>query len=215
MTATDYAREERQALCDLFDRVGPDAPTLCEGWTTRDLAAHIILREGRPDAAAGILGGPLAAHAEKVRLDIASGEWTELVNKIRSGPPKLSVFRIPGAEGVANLLEFAIHHEDVRRAVPDWTVRVLDAGENDAIWSRITKASKMLVRKVPVGVTLHRDRPEGPQEYIARTPRPMSVTLSGSPLEIAMRLYGRSAVKLVVSGDERDVEAFESAPLGI
>ena len=43
-----------------FDETGPDGPTLCEGWQTRDLAAHLVLRERRPDAAAGVMGGPLA-----------------------------------------------------------------------------------------------------------------------------------------------------------
>src|SRR5882762_622635 len=36
---------ERRELCDLFLELGPDAPTLCEGWTTLDLAAHLVLRE--------------------------------------------------------------------------------------------------------------------------------------------------------------------------
>ena len=49
-----YSREERLALCALLDETGPDAPTLCEGWTTGDLAAHLVLRERRPDAAAGV-----------------------------------------------------------------------------------------------------------------------------------------------------------------
>ncbi|HEY0698515.1 MAG TPA: TIGR03085 family protein, partial [Micromonospora sp.] len=62
-----YARSERLALADLMLALGPDAPTLNEGWDTRDLAAHLIVRERRPDAAAGILLRPLGAHAERVR----------------------------------------------------------------------------------------------------------------------------------------------------
>ena len=34
----NYAQIERQELCDLFESVGPDHPTLCEGWTAADLA---------------------------------------------------------------------------------------------------------------------------------------------------------------------------------
>jgi hypothetical protein len=30
-------------LCDLFEELGPDAPTLLGAWTTRDLAAHVVL----------------------------------------------------------------------------------------------------------------------------------------------------------------------------
>jgi len=54
------AQRERQALCDRFDEVGPDEPTLSGEWTTRDLAAHLIVRERRPDAAGGILIGAIA-----------------------------------------------------------------------------------------------------------------------------------------------------------
>ena len=55
MTRTNVAARLRRTLCEVFDDVGPDAPTLCEGWATRDLAAHLVVRETRPDAAAGIL----------------------------------------------------------------------------------------------------------------------------------------------------------------
>jgi len=34
-----YSRDERLGLCATLDQVGPDAPTLCAGWTARDLAA--------------------------------------------------------------------------------------------------------------------------------------------------------------------------------
>nr|BFF25281.1 hypothetical protein GCM10025732_32460 [Glycomyces mayteni] len=36
---------ERRDLCELLAEVGPDAPTMCEGWTALDLAAHLVLRE--------------------------------------------------------------------------------------------------------------------------------------------------------------------------
>jgi hypothetical protein len=37
--------QERLGLCDLFDELGPSVPTLIDGWTTHDLAAHLVLRE--------------------------------------------------------------------------------------------------------------------------------------------------------------------------
>ena len=55
------ASDERAALCDLLDELGPDQPTLCEGWQTRDLAAHLVVREHRLDAAPGILLPAIAA----------------------------------------------------------------------------------------------------------------------------------------------------------
>jgi uncharacterized protein (TIGR03083 family) len=43
-----YAQDERAALAALLHETGPDGPTLCEGWQTRDLAAHLALRARRP-----------------------------------------------------------------------------------------------------------------------------------------------------------------------
>src|ERR1700754_3004842 len=42
-----FVRSERQKLADLFASLGPDAPTMCTGWATRDLAAHLVIRERR------------------------------------------------------------------------------------------------------------------------------------------------------------------------
>ena len=49
------AQRERSALVDTLRAVGPDAPTLCDGWKTRDLAAHLVVRERRLDATPGIM----------------------------------------------------------------------------------------------------------------------------------------------------------------
>ena len=55
MSATLVLLEERAALCDTFEKYGPEAPTLCEGWLTLDLAAHMAAREDRLDAAVGLV----------------------------------------------------------------------------------------------------------------------------------------------------------------
>ena len=152
-----YSREERLALCALLDKTGPDAPTLCEGWTTGDLAAHLVLRERRPDAAAGVIGGPLAGYTARVQQRIrARTPFGDLVRIIRSGPPRLSVMALPGVDERANAVEFFVHHEDVRRAAPDWEPRALSDGESDMLWQRLRMARFML-RKAPVGVELARD----------------------------------------------------------
>src|SRR4051795_13382556 len=95
------AADERQALSSLLQDLGPDAPTLCEGWTTRDLAAHLVVREHRPDAALGIVASPLAAHGEKVRLATAGRPWDELVSAVRAGPPMWSPMRIAAVDRAA------------------------------------------------------------------------------------------------------------------
>ncbi|WP_086830202.1 TIGR03085 family metal-binding protein, partial [Allokutzneria sp. NRRL B-24872] len=121
------ARDERSALSELFEKVGPDAPTLCGDWLTRDLAAHLVIRERRPDAAAGILVSALAGYTERVQKSYAAKPWRELVELVRTGPPTLSPFSLPGVDESANGAEFFVHHEDVRRGVPGWEPRPADA----------------------------------------------------------------------------------------
>jgi len=121
-----YSRQERLALCALLEDTGPDAPTLCAGWTTGDLAAHLVLRERRPDAAAGVLGGPLAWHTARVQRRIRErNTFSDLIQSIRTGPPRLSPMALPGMDERANTVEYFVHHEDVRRAVPGWEPRDL------------------------------------------------------------------------------------------
>lgn len=83
---TDYARSERLALADLLARLGPDAPTLCEGWTTRDLAAHLVVRDRRPDASAGQLIKGLRPYGEKVRLAKAAEPYEHILEQVRRPP---------------------------------------------------------------------------------------------------------------------------------
>src|SRR3984957_16940239 len=83
-------RSERNALCDLFTRVGPTAPTLCEGWTTTDLATHLVVRERKPLAALGLGLSPLAATLQKTMDRTSSAHsYDGLVALVRSGPPSL------------------------------------------------------------------------------------------------------------------------------
>ncbi|WP_230208172.1 TIGR03085 family metal-binding protein [Microlunatus sp. Gsoil 973] len=112
-----FAKDERVALCDLLVEVGPDAPTLCAGWNAHDLAAHLWIRETDPVGASGILAKPLAGLTER-RMAETKTRWSyeELVERIRNGPARFSVFAIPGVDEPANSTEFFVHHEDVRRA---------------------------------------------------------------------------------------------------
>ena len=186
-----YSREERFALCALLDETGPDAPTLCEGWTTGDLAAHLVLREHRPDAAAGVLGGPLAGYTARVQQRIrAHTPFADLVRIIRSGPPGLSVMALPGMDERVNAVEFFVHHEDVRRAAPDWEPRELSRGESDLLWRRLRMA-RLMLRRAPVGVELARDDIDsGTYRITARNATP-AVTVIGSPAELTMWVMGR------------------------
>jgi uncharacterized protein (TIGR03085 family) len=152
-----FARDERAALCALLDETGPRAPTLCTGWQTLDLAAHLVLREHRPDAAAGVMGGPLAGHTGRVqRTLIDRTPYRQLVDEIRNGPPRLSVFAIPGMDERLNTVEYFVHHEDVRRGEDGWEPRDIGAGLTEHLWQRL-RATRFIFRKAPVGIELVRD----------------------------------------------------------
>lgn len=213
MSAATHARRERQELAELMLETGPDAPTLCGGWTTKDLAAHLVVRESRPDAAAGIVVPPLAAWTERVQNAAASLSYPELVRKVRTGPPTLSFFSLPGMDGLGNLIEYVVHHEDVRRAHPDWTEREIPSDLADELWGRLRRMARLMYRRVPVGVTLVRTDGRG-GEVVARSGDPM-VTIEGSAMELLMRSYGRRAVHVTVTGDPDAIEEFERADLGI
>lgn len=209
---TNPARAERAALCDLFLTVGPDAPTLCGDWTTRDLAAHLIVRENRPDAAAGILIKAVADHGEKVRLEVAKGEWTALVDKVRKGPPFWSPTRLGAVDRLANTVEFFVHHEDVRRGRELAEARTLDAALSDVLWGALGRMAKLLVRKAPGGLTFV-DPDKG--SVVAKAGDPM-VTVKGPVGELILFAYGRQANShATLDGPADVVEATRTARFGI
>ena len=198
-----YAREERAALAALLDETGPDGPTLCEGWQTRDLVAHLVLRERRPDAAAGAMGGPLAGYTARVLRQYQDRySYPALIAMFQAGPPSLSLFAIPGADEAANTVEYFVHHEDVRRAVPGWTERELPGGLDGALWKRLNGA-KLFLRSAPTGIVLSREPAAGGGMRIVAKNATPSVTVTGSPAELTMWSMGRvSAAHVTLDGPE-------------
>ncbi|WP_406204222.1 MULTISPECIES: TIGR03085 family metal-binding protein [unclassified Streptomyces] len=193
-----FAKRERLLLADLLEAEGPEAPTLCEGWTTRDLAAHVVVRERRPDAAAGILIKPLASRLDKAMDEFAAKPYEELIQLIRTGPPRFSPFQLKQIDEASNTLEFYVHTEDVRRARPDWTPRELDPIFQDALWSRLERSARLMGRTAPTGLVLR--RPDG-QTAVAHRGTPV-VTVTGEPSELLLFSYGRqSAAKVELDGD--------------
>ena len=204
-----YATDERRALCALLDKTGPDAPTLCEGWTTGDMAAHLVLRERRPDAAAGVAGGPLAGYTARVQQRLRDRiPFPDLVRMIRSGPPRLSVMALPGVDERANSVEYFVHHEDVRRGAPGWEPREISRGEADMLWHRL-RLARFMLRKAPVGVELARDDIEdgdGPAYRITARNATPAVTVVGSPAELTLWVMGRrTAARVRMDGTEAAV----------
>jgi uncharacterized protein (TIGR03085 family) len=209
---TSVAAAERDALCDLFVEVGPDAPTLAGAWTTRDLAAHLVVRERRPDGAAGILIRPLAEYAERVRRVEAARPWEELVGLVRRGPPVWNPMRLEPVDRLTNSVEFFVHHEDVRRARPGWTPRELDPALEAAMATIIARGGRMLTRKADLGITLSPDGRE-PIRLRAGTP---GVTIGGPLGECVLYVYGRKSVaQVALDGPADAVATVHAAPFGL
>ena len=208
-----FAKRERLLLADLLEAEGPDAPTLCEGWTTRDLAAHVVVRERRPDAAAGLLIKQLGPRLDKAMEEFAAKPYEELIQLIRTGPPRFSPFQLKQIDEASNTIEFYIHTEDVRRAQPDWTPRELDPVFQDALWSRFERSARLVGRSAPTGLVLR--RPNG-QTAVAHRGTPV-VTVTGEPSELLLFAYGRqSAAKVELDGDKDAIaKLHETKQLGI
>lgn len=189
--------------------LGPDAATLCDGWTTRDLAAHLVIREYRPDAAPGILIPFFARHTAKVQNDVAGrNDWDQLLDKVASGPPVYSPFKL--LDPVANIGEMFIHHEDVRRAQPGWTPRELEPALAKSLRRSLPLMARMTLGKVPGRVALR--IPEGKTVLIAG--QGPAVTVTGTPQELLLFSVGRKA-EVEFDGDAAAVEAVREAPKGL
>ena len=208
---TAYARRERAALADLLATTGPDAPTLCAGWTTRDLAAHLVVRDRRPDAMAGIVVPPLAGHGEHVRMQTARRPYEQVVDEVRN-PPWWSPVSNPLVHEVANTMEYFIHHEDVRRGAPGWTPRVLDTGEQKALWNAVKLSARMTLRRLNIPVLL---RSPGFGEVAVGGETPLA-TVVGEPGELVLFASGRQrAATVQIEGPPEVAEKLRTARIGL
>lgn len=211
---TDHVSAERQAMADLMVTLGPDAPTLCEGWTTADLAAHLVVREGSILSAAGIMV-PAFASRTRAAMDklLRTHGFLGVIGLLRTGPAGLSPWRIPAFNQAGNLLEFFVHHEDVRRAQPDWDTRELSTEFENMLWSRIRGASRLLFRRSAVGVLLARSSDGATVR--ACNGEPVAV-VEGRPSELMLYSFGRKHVAEVdLRGPETATETIRHTRLGL
>ena len=212
---THLARAEREALCETFLSTGPDAPTLCSPWRTAQLAAHIVVRERRPDLAPGIWVAPLAGRLREGMKAYAAKPWPELVELVRTGPPAWSPTRVPVVDEAVNLVEFYIHHEDVLRGdeVPG-PRREVPPALSDALWANLSRLGRAYFRRSPVGVVLA--TPDGRRAHVRGTTELGTVVLEGRPEELVLAAYGRRRVaRLDETGGDDAVAALWAAPIGL
>lgn len=205
------ARSERAGLCDLLARLGPAEPTLCAGWNTADLAAHLVTRERRPDAAVGNLVARWAGYADMVRRGVlARNDFDRLVRLVRQGPPR---WFPPVLDQQSNALEFFVHHEDVRRARARWEPRELPADHETELWRRCVGGARFLFRQAPVRVVLV--SPAG-ERIIGARAATETVTVTGRASELVVFAFGRQGHAQVEYGGPRDaVAALRRLHLGV
>ncbi len=192
---TRFASSERQGLCDTFERVGPDAPTLCSPWLTRDLAAHLVVRERRPDVSAGILIPLIAGRLEKVQNGYAAWAWPRLVNEVRTGPPAWSPASLGRVNETMNTAEFFVHHEDVLRGGSEWSARELPRDLESALWGIVSRVARLQLARSRVGVVLA--APSFGERQVHSSTDQGTVTITGTPGELLLYSFGRRDVAQV------------------
>lgn len=209
MSAADVLRRERAALCDTFERLGPDAPTLCEGWTTADLAAHLVVRERDPRSLPGILmGGAAARYTAKLTARAKARGYDALLARLRSGPPALMV----ATSAAVNVNENWIHHEDARRANGEGP-RPEDP-EVAAILTKILRRFGRVQARTMQPFGLQVALPDGTSFGVRKGER--RATITGPIGEVALYLTGRrSAAQVEVSGDDDAVARLQTAKFGV
>jgi uncharacterized protein (TIGR03085 family) len=214
MSTTRPARIERSTFCDELTALGPDAPTLCSPWTTKDLAAHIVVRERRPDAAAGITLPFLSAHTKSVQdAKAASTSFEQLIELIRN-PPWYSLAALGATDNATNTAEFFIHTEDARRAQPGWSARPIDPAVARVLGGQLKLISKLRLRKFPAPIRINLSGSAAALVTGASTGS--QVTVSGDVGEITLFLSGRQRVSDVeLAGPDELVQRLRSADLGL
>ena len=209
------SRSERAALCNTALETGEHAPTLCEGWSVKDLVIHLLVRERDPLGAPGILVPRLEGLTDRASRRLAHQDFTALVERVRNGPPRWSPLALPPVDRAANTLEYFVHHEDIRRAQPGWEPRELTEREQQVLWKALGTAGRGLARslEVPLEVRWH-DGDRRRSAVLSKGDDPAVVT--GPPAELTLLLFGRERVRgLTFEGPEDHVRAVRGADLGL
>lgn len=207
---TSLAKRERLAISQLLRKLGPEAPTLCEGWNSFDLLVHLVSRETRPDAAIGLVVPALSSYTSKVAQVIKSRGFENLIMEFEQGPKTTSFFALPGVDNLANSFEFLIHHEDLLRGQPDYSPRNLDEDDKKLIWKRFTQSGKLLMRKAKVGIIAQSDQ----GTYTLKSGN-SCVTMKGEVFDLLLFAYGRKAhVNIEFEGEESAIRILKETKFG-
>lgn len=207
---TSLAKRERFAIAQTLRNIGPEAPTLCEGWNAFDLLVHLVSRETRPDAAIGIIIPALNKYSSKIKNEMKQRGFSTLIQEFEDGPKALSLFSIPGADNLSNTFEFLVHHEDLLRAQPNYSARVLSDNDKKLLWNRFTMSGKLLMFKAKVGIIAKSEQ----GTYTLKSGN-SCVTIEGDVVDLILFAYGRkTAANLKFVGDEVSVKTLKETKFG-
>lgn len=208
---TSFARRERTAICQTLRKLGPEQPTLCQGWSTKDLLVHLIVRENRPDAAVGLFIPFLSSYTDSISNKYKEKSFEELIAIFENGPKSPSPFSLPKVDELANTFEFLVHHEDILRAQSDYQPRKLTEEDAKFIWSRFTKSAVFFMRKVKVGVVAKTDQ----GTYTLKRGNDV-VTISGNVIDLVMFAFGRkNTTEINFEGNPTAVEKLKNSDLSL
>jgi uncharacterized protein (TIGR03085 family) len=203
-----WVEAERQSFAFDFRAADPNAPTLCAGWSARHLCAHLVQREHSMlhniwDQATTKTPGEERYMRRLVDDARTPDGYAALVERFEAGPfPRSLVGRF---DERLNLLEYVVHHEDLRRGSGPVPPRHLPPTELDEIWRRARPIVKRAYRKAPVGVEL---APIGGTALAVRS-GPSAVILVGSHIDLLLHAFGRrDAADVRVDGSSEGVSSF-------
>lgn len=204
--AHSLAARERDRLCDLALSVGGTEPTLCGGWTVKDLVVHLLVRERRPWAQLGEVVPPLAGATERAAAELGERDLASLVTQLRSVPLPLAV-----VDPVMNGMEMFVHHEDVRRAQPAWTARALSEGDERHLWLAVATVGRLQARRAGVPLVVEAG---SRRAVLRRGESPVIVT--GPVSEVLLFLSGRSATTgLTFDGPAERISQLQETQLNV
>jgi uncharacterized protein (TIGR03085 family) len=205
--ATQVLLKERAAMCDTFEKFGPDAPTLCKGWNTLDLASHLVAREARSDAAIGLVVPFLAGHLQNVMDKYKAKGYEPLIAMLRTGPPWM---HRTGPLATANVNENFVHHEDVRRPAGE-PPRELEPEMEQILWKML--GFGMSKKSIP-GVALSLQAPGLGEKSVTKVGTP--VVMSGAAGELTLYLQGRKGAAVVnFDGPDEAIAVMRNAKFGV
>lgn len=198
--AQTWNATERADIARTLTAAGPGAPTLCVGWESQHLAAHLVLRDRTPWYM------PPSRLESVAATSTDPAGYADLVAKVAEGPGRLSAGYWFAEQ--MNLLELFVHSEDLRRAGPDGARSTdVDPEHGRAMWKQFRLFSRLLLRPAPVGVVLV--VPNGPR-VVARKPRSGtgSVVVTGELADVILYAFGRGAsTRVTFQGEPADVRA--------